>query len=228
MRNLSLRELEDEYAERKKILTDLYFDENSTLFQNTKAYNQAMLQEQIAFLTKKRDLYANDSKEYYNTQKQIDDLLAKDQQAKQQETHDALLKYSEEYRAKDRTARLNAQTSLLDELHKAGLISEKEYLKAVNKLRKQYDEQSRADREESYDELRSKVEKVGSQIGTLAFNAVDAFQKLFTTIKEGGPIFDDLASASTAALSLMTAGLQQFGAYFAAERDLELAKIEQS
>ena len=60
------------------------------------------------------------------------------------------------------------------------------------------------------------------------FSALDAFSGLFSNLgKEGAEFWGNLSDAAEASFAVMGAMLSQFSAYNDAERDLELAKIQQ-
>lgn len=219
-RKKNLKILKNEHEQQTDMVTEALFDPNSPMFGNQRAYNQALLDEDVRYLTAKRDLFAKDSEEWIAANNELNDRINKDQLDKKKEAHEMLLQYSKEYREKDRAGRLKAELELLTELHKQGLISEEAYQEAVAKIKKHY-------RDEENDERKKNSEGIKTEYNDMVNNLHDSFKNLFESLKEGGGnMWNNIAEAATAAFAVMSAAMSAYSAYTDAERDLELAKVE--
>lgn len=170
-RKKNLKILQNEYNERTDMVTEALFDPNSPIFGNQRAYNQALLEEDVRYLTEKRDLFAKDSEEWIAANNELNDRINKDQLDKKKEAHEMLLQYSKEYREKDRAGRLKAELDLLAELHKQGLISEEAYQEAVAKIKKHY-------RDEENDDRKKNSEGIKTEYNDMVNNLHDSFKNL--------------------------------------------------
>lgn len=219
-RKKNLKILKNEHEQQTDMVTEALFDPNSPMFGNQRAYNQALLEEDVRYLTAKRDLFAKDSEEWIAANNELNDRINKDQIDKKKEAHEMLLQYSKEYREKDRAGRLKAELDLLAELHKQGLISEEAYQEAVAKIKKKYSDEEK-------DERKKNSEGIKTEYNDMVDNLHDSFKNLFESLKEGGGnMWNNIAEAATAAFAVMSAGMSAYSAYTDAERDLELAKVE--
>lgn len=137
-RKRRLEEVETEHKENSDALTSAFFDPKSPDFQNKKLLNQKLFQEDVRYLTAKRDLYIKDSEEWKNINQQINERIAQDQLDKQKETFEAIEKYREQFGDAGRSAAFRAEIDMLELLHKQGLIKEEEYQRAIEKIRSKY------------------------------------------------------------------------------------------
>ena len=219
-RKRNLKILENEYHERTDMVTEALFDPNSPMFGNQRAYNQALLDEDVRYLTEKRDLFAKDSEEWIAANNELNDRINKDQLDKKKEAHEMLLQYSKEYRKKDLAGRMKAELDLLAKLHKQGLINEKEYQEAVAIIKKNF-------RDADKDEQKKRAEGIKTEYNDLVNNLHVSFKNLFESLKTGGgDMWVSIGEAAQAAFAVMSTALNSFSAYTDAERDLELAKVE--
>lgn len=215
-RKRKLDEVEKDHTETTDALTSAFFDPNSPDFQNKKLLNQMLFQEDIRYLTEKRDLYLKDSEEWANLDRQINERTAQDQLDKKKETVEALLAFESQYRQASGPRREQTELDMLEELHRQQLISEEEYQKAVRAVKQKY-------RDEDIDNAR----QTQSEYADMALNLYTSFSKFFEDLrKEGTNFWDNLSDCATAAVAIVGAALSQYSAYANAERDLELAKIE--
>lgn len=211
---------EDELENRHKAdadnITSKYFDPKDNTYSSEKSYRQALLELDIKYLQKKQQLYEAGSKEYEEIEQQINERVAEDKLQKQKETSEAIAYYQKEYSQKSSAERMKMELNILDELHKKGLLSEEEYNRAVAGVKNRYMNEDIAN-----------ARKTQSEYADLVVNLYTSFSKFFEDLGEKGTNFwDNLASASQSAYALMSAALSQYSAYSNAERDLEIAKIE--
>lgn len=156
-RKRSLAEAETEHKENIDAATVKYFDPSSSIFQDKKALNQMLLQEDIKYLEKKRALYTKDSEEWVEISRQIDERNKQDQLDKQKELVEAIKRYKEEFGDAGRTAAYKAEIESLDLLHKSGLIKEEEYQKALEKIRSKYRTENMSDSFKDFEDIFSRL-----------------------------------------------------------------------
>lgn len=215
-RKRELDEIEEDHMYNTNAATAVYFDPSSSIFQDKKALNQMLLQEDIRYLTEKQDLYAKDSEEWAALDRQIVERIVQDQLDKKRETTEAMMAFEEQFRKGSGSRREKAELDMLEELHKQKLISEEEYQKAVNAVKQKY-----------RDEDLGKSRETQSEYADTVLNLYTSFSKFFENLgKEGANFWDNLSSCATAAVAVVGAALSQYSAYVSAERDLELAKTE--
>ena len=205
----------DKKAEENKI-TKKYLDPNDNTYSSEKSYRQALFQLDVDYLKKKRDLYEVGSKEWEDTNNEINDKIADDQIQKQRETAEALAHFQEEYGKASGSQREQMELSILDDLYNQNLISEEDYQRARSKIIKKYQD---VDRENA--------SSVSSEYTDMVENLYDSWKTFFDELgKEGSNFWDNLSNAATATYAVMAAALSQYSAYADAERDLELAETE--
>lgn len=214
-RKRKLDDVEAEHKENTDAVTSAYFDPSSAVFQNKKALNQLLLQEDLRYLIEKRDLYIKDSEEWTALDREYNDRIRQDRLDKQQETAQALMEFEEQYRKGSGSMRQQNELRILDMLLEKKLISEEEFQKARRAIINKYEE-------EDIDKART----VQSEYADMVLNLYNSFSKFFSELgQEGTDFWGDLSDAATAAFSIMGAALSQYSTYANAERDLELAKI---
>lgn len=215
-RKRKLEDVDKDHSDTTRALTSAFYDPSSPDFQNKKLLNQMLFQEDIRYLTAKRDLYAKNSKEWADLNRQISERINQDQLDKQKETAEAFLAFETQYRQSSGSRREQTELDILKELHTQGLITEKEYQRAVQDVKDKY-------RNEDIEKAR----KTQSQYADMVFNLYTSFSKFFAELgKEGTNFWDNLSECATASVAVVGAVMSQYSTYVNAERDLELAKTE--
>lgn len=115
-------------------------------------------------------------------------------------------------------AEMNSQMDALEANYKAGLMSEEEYQSRRWQIIKNY-----------HDKVAGLIDGEGSEWASMVVN----FQQALTSALEDlGSTWEEklksITDVTQAAFAIMGAGLQQYSAYAAAERDLEVAKVTES
>lgn len=216
-RKLSIQEIEREKKQREDFLTLAYSTPKSALFGNDEAFRQKMLEAEIDFLEKKKMLYAAGSEEYEKISIEIEQKLADDKLQKQKGIAKAYEAWRKLYESASGSEREKQELAQVKALLDAELISEVQYQQAVNDIKEKYAQ-----------EERERLRKTKSEYGDMVLNIADSFRKLFEDIKDGGKLsLDNLASATAAAFAAMSAVVQSYSSYVNAERDAELAKVEE-
>lgn len=215
-RNATLHDIEREHKKNEDDSISDFYDPDSLIFQNQKALNQRLLEEDIRYLREKLKLYSEGSEEWVKINDEMEDRVARDQQDKQRETAEAYLAFETEFRKGSGSKREKMELEILDELHKKGLISEEEYQKAVARIKKKFREEDR-----------KKNRTIQNEYSDMVENLYNSFSDLFDALgQKGSDFWENLSNAAEAAFSTIGAMLSQYSAYSNAERDVELAKIE--
>ena len=213
---LDLKELEGEHKSNTAGINLDYYDPSSAAFNNQKALNQSLLEEDLRYLNEKKKLYAEGSEERAQIENQISERIAQDQLDKQKETAERIKEIQAKYDSAAKENKYKMELDALNELHNKKLISEEAFQKALKELRQRH-------RSEEREETQARTNEFSQM--TLDIN--DAFEDLFESIRNGGQgLGDALVGVANVTYAAMSATLQQYSAYTNAERDLELAKIE--
>lgn len=115
-------------------------------------------------------------------------------------------------------AEMNSQMDALEANYKAGLLSEEEYQSRRWQIIKNY-----------HDKVAGLIDGEGSEWASMVVNL---HQAITAALEDFGSTWEEKLKSITditqAAFAIMGAGLQQYTAYAAAERDLEVAKVTES
>lgn len=115
-------------------------------------------------------------------------------------------------------AEMNSQMDALEANYKAGLMSEEEYQSRRWQIIKNY-----------HDKVAGLIDGEGSEWASMVVNL---HQAITAALEDFGSTWEEKLKSITditqAAFAIMGAGLQQYTAYAAAERDLEVAKVTES
>lgn len=217
-RKRKLKEIEEEHKENTDAATAAYFDPSSPEFQNKRILNQKLFQEDIRYLTEKRDLYTKGSEEWAKIDAEINERNLQDKLDKQKEfvkklesiNIDGSGTITEQYWAQ----KFKLQNSL-----KLGDIDNDEYNALSAKLDENYKKALKSQPTDAASEWTDSVRLVAA-----------SYIDLFKTITEGGAnsevTFSRIAQAAQASVMVIGEIMSQYSNYINAERDLELAKTE--
>lgn len=214
-RKRKLVDVEEDHKTNTDKITSAYFDAYSQDFQNKVLLNQKLLDEDLRYLQEKRDLYAKGSEEWAALDREYNERIQQDQLDKKKETAQALMQFEEQYRKGSGSMRMQNELRILDQLHEQQLISEEEYQKAVQDIKKKY-------RGEDLEKSRA----ANSEYGDMLTNLYNSLSDFLETLANGKFSWEEFGAAAEAAFAVMNAALAQYTAYANAERDLELAKVE--
>lgn len=206
--------IDSEHRERTDNITMRYYDPTAAEFDNKVALNQALLEEDIRYLRQKQLLYEQNSEEYAAIEKQIQTRVNQDKLDKQKELADAYKQIVGKYLETSAEATKQAELKMLDKLLEAGVITQEQFEKIKTAIEENADAAEAAGK--GFAQFSSEM---GQNVSTI-YNAIKQ-------IAEGAKdIPGYVASAITSAIALLSTFLQQTSAYYDAERDLELAKVE--
>lgn len=206
--------IDSEHRERTDNITMRYYDPTAAEFDNKVALNQALLEEDIRYLRQKQLLYEQNSEEYAAIEKQIQTRVNQDKLDKQKELADAYKQIVGKYLETSAEATKQAELKMLDKLLEAGVITQEQFEGIKTAIEENADAAEAAGK--GFAQFSSEM---GQNVSTI-YNAIKQ-------IAEGAKdIPGYVASAITSAIALLSTFLQQTSAYYDAERDLELAKVE--
>lgn len=137
-RKLSLRQLEQAKTDAEQAATLSFYDPNGELYQNQEALNMRLLDAEYEYLQGKLRLYKEGSDEYIATQREINNLLYKEQLEQQKRLQKAIEDYQKLNGDTGLWTKYQAELDALDLLLEKKLIKQEEYEQAVAKIRAKY------------------------------------------------------------------------------------------
>lgn len=122
-----LQELEYDRQVAEQAITAEYYNKDSDLYHNESATNEALFQLDQTFLKEKQALYLKTSDEYWQIAREIERSEQQHQYDRQKQYDDTLMQLKQEYLILGNEQQMQLELAGLDEVHKAGLVSEEEY-----------------------------------------------------------------------------------------------------
>lgn len=122
-----LQELEYDRQVAEQAITAEYYNKDSDLYHNESATNEALFQLDQTFLKEKQALYLKTSDEYWQIAREIERSEQQHQYDRQKQYDDTLMQLKQEYLTLGNEQQMQLELAGLDEVHKAGLVSEEEY-----------------------------------------------------------------------------------------------------
>lgn len=122
-----IQELEFDRQVAEQAITAEYYNKDSDLYHNESATNEALFQLDQTFLKEKQALYLKTSDEYWQIAREIERSEQQHQYDRQKQHDDALMQLKQEYLTLSNEQQIQLELAGLDEVHKAGLVSEEEY-----------------------------------------------------------------------------------------------------
>lgn len=206
--------IDSEHRERTDNITMRYYDPTAAEFDNKVALNQALLEEDIRYLRQKQLLYEQNSEEYAAIEKQIQTRVNQDKLDKQKELADAYKQIIGKYLETSAEATKQAELKMLDKLLDAGVITEEQFVKIKKAILQAADA----------------AQTAGQGANNIPSEFGQNLTALYQAIKDIADGAEDLPGkisvAVSSAVAIMSSMMQQVSAYYDAERDLELAKVE--
>ena len=212
--NLSLEDLErEQQAERSQVLSDCY-NTNSLLFGNEKVRNQRLYEINIDYLRRKAQLYRDNamSKEAHQIEQQIAQAEADEALRKQKEYGEKLQQWRKEYSTTSAETQMKAELITLDEMHKAGLVKEKEYQQLRKAIQEKYSKGSKFSDGGYGDMLTNMYSSINAIVSGSTDNTISSMQKI--------------GAVAQSTWAIAGAALEQYSAYSQACCDVEVADIE--
>lgn len=122
-----LQDLEYDRQVAEQAITAEYYNKDSDLYHNESAINEALFQLDQTFLKEKQALYLKSSDEYWQIAREIERSEQQHQYDRQKQYDDTLMQLKQEYHTLGNEQQMQLELAGLDEVHKAGLVSEEEY-----------------------------------------------------------------------------------------------------
>lgn len=122
-----LQDLEYDRQVAEQAITAEYYNKDSDLYHNESAINEALFQLDQTFLKEKQALYLKSSDEYWQIAREIERSEQQHQYDRQKQYDDTLMQLMQEYLTLGNEQQMQLELAGLDEVHKAGLVSEEEY-----------------------------------------------------------------------------------------------------
>lgn len=122
-----LQDLEYDRQVAEQAITAEYYNKDSDLYHNESAINEALFQLDQTSLKEKQALYLKSSDEYWQIAKEIERSEQQHQYDRQKQYDDTLMQLKQEYLTLGNEQQMQLELAGLDEVHKAGLVSEEEY-----------------------------------------------------------------------------------------------------
>lgn len=122
-----LQELEYDRQVAEQAITAEYYNKDSDLYHNESATNESLFQLDQTFLKEKQALYLKTSDEYWQIAREIERSEQQHQYDRQKQYDDTLMQLKQEYLTLGNEQQMKLELAGLDEVHKAGLVSEEEY-----------------------------------------------------------------------------------------------------
>lgn len=122
-----IQELEFDRQVAEQAITAEYYNKDSDLYHNESATNEALFQLDQTFLKEKQALYLKTSDECWQIAREIERSEQQHQYDRQKQHDDALMQLKQEYLTLSNEQQMQLELAGLDEVHKAGLVSEEEY-----------------------------------------------------------------------------------------------------
>lgn len=132
-----------------------------------------------------------------------------------------------EYELKSAEERKADELTFLEEVHKKGLLSEEEYLKAKKAIEDKYKKEEE-DGKDGDDDKKDKPKDLGQPTDEMSQSVINLAQNLSNLsqkIKEGKAQWQDYASVGIAAMSMIMATMQSATQLFQAQSQLEQAEV---
>lgn len=122
-----LQELEYDQQVAEQAITAEYYNKDSDLYHNESAINEALFQLDQTFLKEKQALYLKTSDEYWQIAREIERSEQQHLYDRQKQYDETLMQLKQEYLTLGNEQQMQLELAGLDEVHKAGLVSEEEY-----------------------------------------------------------------------------------------------------
>lgn len=206
--------LDSEHSERTDNITMRYYDPTAAEFDNKVALNRALLEEDLRYLRQKQLLYEQNSEEYAAIEKQIQARVNQDKLDKQKELADAYKQIVGKYLETSAEATKQAELKMLDKLLDAGVITEEQFVKIKKAILQAADAAQTAGKG---------ANNIPSEFGQ---NLTALYQAIKDIADGAEDLPGKISVAVSSAVAIMSSMMQQVSAYYDAERDLELAKVE--
>lgn len=186
--------IDEQDLQRTKVLAEakikaMYYDPNNAIYMDEDAMNEALFQNDVQFLLKKKNLYKESAEEYRQLEEEIDDMEFKHKLEQETSFQQKVLKMKEEYLNMGSSRKKDIELKALDEIYWKALISEEEYqqmkLAIMLKYSEKYKTQEQKDKEFANMGLSLAKDMAGIDENTQqSGDAITSIASLFTSIEQ--------------------------------------------
>lgn len=169
-----LQDLEYDRQVAEQAITAKYYNKDSDLYHNESAINEALFQLDQTFLKEKQALYLKSSDEYWQIAREIERSEQQHQYDRQKQYDDTLMQLKQEYLTLGNEQQMQLELAGLDEVHKAGLVSEEEYQRMKMGIANKYasykpdaKDQARSDANTALDTAKKMTRQTDDHSGSL-------------------------------------------------------------
>lgn len=169
-----LQDLEYDRQVAEQAITAEYYNKDSDLYHNESAINEALFQLDQTFLKEKQALYLKSSDEYWQIAREIERSEQQHQYDRQKQYDDTLMQLKQEYLTLGNEQQMQLELAGLDEVHKAGLVSEEEYQRTKMGIANKYasykpdaKDQARSDANTALDTAKKMTRQTDDHSGSL-------------------------------------------------------------
>ena len=225
----TIDEIEARAKEEEIALVSDYHNRKITKY----ALEEGLFQVDIEVLQKKQSLYAKDSKEWQDYEKQIIDRENREKLRKQEEFQRLLSSIRGEYSKKDINQLMQEELDGIDYLHKNGLLKEEEYQKLIRAIKRKYLKEKineadnpAPDKAALGDDFKALKEKYASINDAEKQGNISHQEALQQKAEADAVYLNKLKAKVEAVYSSLSTILTSYSNYANACQDLEVAKIE--
>lgn len=186
--------IDEQDLQRTKVLAEakikaMYYDPNNAIYMDEDAMNEALFQNDIQFLLKKKDLYKESAEEYRQLEEEIDDMEFKHKLEQETSFQQKVLKMKEEYLNMGSSRKKDIELKALDEIYWKALISEEEYqqmkLAIMLKYSEKYKTQEQKDKENANMMLSLAKDMAGiNENNQQPGDAIKGIASIFTSVEQ--------------------------------------------
>lgn len=225
----TIDEIEARAKEEEIALVSDYHNRKITKY----ALEEGLFQVDIEALQKKQSLYAKDSKEWQDYEKQITDRENQEKLRKQEDFQRLLSFIRGEYSKKDINQLMKEELDGIDYLHKNGLLKEEEYQKLIRAIKRKYLKEKineadspAPDKAALGDDFKALKEKYASINDAEKQGNISHQEALQQKAEADAVYLNKLKAKVEAVYSSLSTILTSYSNYANACQDLEVAKIE--
>lgn len=186
--------IDEQDLQRTKVLAEakikaMYYDPNNAIYMDEDAMNEALFQNDVQFLLKKKNLYKESAEEYRQLEEEIDDMEFKHKLEQETSFQQKVLKMKEKYLNMGSSRKKDIELKALDEIYWKALISEEEYqqmkLAIMLKYSEKYKTQEQKDKEFANMGLSLAKDIAGIDENTQqSGDAITSIASLFTSVEQ--------------------------------------------
>lgn len=186
--------IDEQDLQRTKVLAEakikaMYYDPNNAIYMDEDAMNEALFQNDIQFLLKKKNLYKESAEEYRQLEEEIDDMEFKHKLEQETSFQQKVLKMKEEYLNMGSSRKKDIELKALDEIYWKALISEEEYQQMKLSIMLQYSEKYKTQEQKDKENANMMLSLAKDMAGINENNqqpgdAITGIASIFTSVEQ--------------------------------------------